>query len=78
MSRRGRGKSIGRVTGFSVEGPFDETAMEKLLEAAKVRGVVTEYDTGRGAGCWFNGPPGPALRALRDEAVKLAAAAGPR
>jgi len=34
-------------------------------------GIVTEYDVGRGL-VWFEGPPGKALRAVRDDVVEEA------
>ena len=38
--------------------------MDKLLYAARDAGVISMHDSGRGAMVWFEGPPGPALRAL--------------
>ncbi len=70
MSRAKRSSKT-RVVGYRLDGPFDETAMERLLEAARERGVVTQYDTGRGTFCWFNGRPGKELRAVRRAALVL-------
>lgn len=56
-----------RVTGYRYEGSFKESDVEKILEAAQKAGVVTEFDTGRGNLVWFNGPPGPEMRKLRDQ-----------
>ena len=57
-----------RTVGYSFPGelafPFD---VEARLARAKRDGVITEYDDGRGNSPWFNGKPGPKLRALRDE-----------
>lgn len=46
---------------------FAEGGMERKLARAKAAGIVSEYDTGRGRLVWFEGCPGAALRALRDE-----------
>lgn len=53
--------------GFCVPSIFDEDAMERLLEHAKRDGVITAYDTGRGAVVWFEGTPGKALRDIRSK-----------
>jgi len=58
------GKS--RDIGYCFAGEFSESDAEAILSKAKARGVVTEYDTGRGRIVWFNGHPGPELRAVRD------------
>lgn len=63
---RGHRHGRSRDTGFYFTARFNEAAVEKLLEQARARGVVTEFDTGRGRIVWFNGCPGPALRAVRD------------
>jgi hypothetical protein len=34
-------------------------------------GEMTQYDTGRVAFCWFNGPPGEGLRAVRRAAEEM-------
>lgn len=47
--------------------PFD---VEARLRRACKDGVVTNYDDGRGYAPWFEGPPGPTMRALRDEFLK--------
>lgn len=46
---------------------FDEAKVERLLRVAERAGIVArgQWDTGRGRVVWFNGPPGPRLRALR-------------
>jgi hypothetical protein len=41
--------------------------VEARLARAKADGVITEYDDGRNLCPWFRGPPGPRLRALREE-----------
>lgn len=56
-----------RVVGYKFEGDYLEGPLEKMLEKAVKAGVVTQFDTGRGHLVWFNGPPGAALRKLRDE-----------
>ena len=47
--------------------PFD---VEARLRKAWRDGVITTWDDGRGSAPWFQGPPGPAIRALRDEFLK--------
>ena len=75
--KRGSSRSVGYAfhvpdgTGYSVRDVFDETAMEKLLGAAKVAGLIHQFDTGRGANVWFYGIPGPALRELRDKVLAM-------
>lgn len=68
MSRRA---SASRVVGYIFEAPhgFDEAKVESLLRVAERTGIVArgQWDTGRGRVVWFNGPPGPKLRALRDQ-----------
>lgn len=41
--------------------------VEARLAKAKAAGVITNYDDGRNRIPWFEGPPGAALRQLRDE-----------
>jgi hypothetical protein len=47
------------------EPSIHEGEIELVLSTAKLRGVITEYDTGRGRDPWFEGPPGRALVAIR-------------
>ncbi len=56
---------------YDVPAGFDEHAVEALLQRARANGVVTEYDAGRGTVCWFEGPPGVAMRALRELVVEM-------
>lgn len=60
-----------RIVTYRFEGLFNETAVEKILQTAKRWGVVTEYDTGRGAIVWFQGPPGARLREVRRMVAEL-------
>lgn len=57
------------MIGYTIEAPggFDEAKVERLLLVAERAGIVArgQWDTGRGRLVWFNGPPGPRLRALR-------------
>ena len=66
--------SRSRVVSYEVEAPsgasFDEAPVERLLARARDRGVVTAYDTGRGDVVWFQGPPGPDMRALRADVIR--------
>jgi len=62
---------MGRIVGYSYDGDFDETAMEKVLDHAKQRGVVGQFDTGRGNTVWFEGPPGADMRAVRKAVLAL-------
>ncbi len=39
---------------------------EKVLAKAKADGIITNYDDGRDRDPWFEAPPGPDARALRD------------
>jgi hypothetical protein len=77
MSRKGRGRSRSCVVHYQVmrKWPidFDERPVEKLLLQAQRDGVVTQFDTGRGHLVWFNGFPGPELRALRKEVERVVA-----
>lgn len=47
----------------------DERAMCLALEKALREQKITQYDDGRGTSPWFNGAPGPVLRALRNEII---------
>jgi hypothetical protein len=67
MSRHTKHQSRSRGVGYAFEAEEFSFDVEKRLAKAKADGVITEYDDGRGRNPWFNGPPGPALRALRDE-----------
>ncbi len=40
---------------------------EKVLAKAKAAGIVLNYDDGRDRDPWFEAPPGPEARALRDQ-----------
>ena len=55
----------------SEQNTFNEVAMEKLLSEAKRSGIVSEYDTGRGAIVWFIGQPGKELRLLKKKVLAL-------
>lgn len=67
-----------RVVGYKIDATFDESAMDRLLDNAMKRGIVTQFDTGRGSFCWFNGPPGKELRAVKKAAEDIAARGEPR
>lgn len=71
--------SRSRIVRYGWESPsgFDESAMDRLLYAARAAGVVTMHDAGRGRVVWFEGPPGPALRSVRDQAHAIASANSP-
>lgn len=47
------------------EPSLSEAAWEKLLVKALADGAITQYDAGCGRFFWFEGPPGPAMRALK-------------
>jgi hypothetical protein len=70
MSRRGKGRSATRVITYSFQATegksYPEAPLEAILTEARLQGYVTQFDTGRGHGVWFNGRPGKKLRALRD------------
>ena len=70
--RRGH-SSRTRVVGYYYTGKFCEVLAERILERARSAGVVTVYDTGRGRIVWFDGPPGPALRAVRSQVQAVVA-----
>ncbi len=60
-----------KAPGYCVPSIFDEGAMDKLLYAARAAGVIVMHDAGRGAIVWFQGTPGAALRALRDQVLSM-------
>lgn len=69
MPRRNR-PSKTRVVQYRFESTepygFKESHVAKILDTALLLGVITEFDTGRGHGVWFSGPPSRNLRKLRD------------
>lgn len=71
MRSRGRPPSKTRIVGYRYVAEFDETPVEKVLEAARRDGIVTEFDTGRGQLVWFEGPPGAALRGIRERVREI-------
>lgn len=78
MGRNNRQPPKTRVVGYKIDACFDESAMERLLGDALKRGIVTQFDTGRGSFCWFEGPPGKELRAVKKAAEDIAAKGDPR
>jgi hypothetical protein len=56
---------VSRSVTYRFVGPFDESAVERLLERARREGLVFSFDAGRGDEVWFEGTPGKDLRALR-------------
>lgn len=65
-----------RVVGYRFGGVIDIERATRLLERARSRGVVTQFDSTKSADrgkdvIWFNGPPGLAMRRLRDEVGAL-------
>ena len=61
-----------RVVGYTFGGDIDLSRVTRLLESARARGVVTQFDSTKSAErgkdvVWFNGPPGQALRRLRNQ-----------
>ena len=61
-----------RIVGYEVRGDIS-LEMEILLERGKASKIITEGD----CSCtmiWFEGKPGPAMRAFRDEMVALLSA----
>jgi len=73
--RAKRAAQHSRSVTYHLEGrPFDEGAAEKLLLKAKEDGLVMEFDTGRGNLLWFNGKPGPELRALKKKLAVITGA----
>jgi hypothetical protein len=75
---KGHRKSRSRTVGYHYTGDFSESEVEPILEKARDAGVVTEFDTGRGRICWFNGHPGPELREVRDQVRRIVEAKPPR
>lgn len=69
--RPSRARVVGYRYGFDSELRFDESAALRIMTAAQRDGVVSDYDTGRGLCLWFNGPPGPKLRAVRRQIETL-------
>lgn len=51
---------------------------EKVLAHAKAQGIVTNYDDGRDRDPWFEAPPGPETRALRDKFLSAGYVIRPR
>lgn len=51
---------------------------EKVLAHAKAQGIITNYDDGRDRDPWFEAPPGPEARALRDKFLAAGYVARPR
>ena len=45
----------------------DEYALDDYLAAMVARGLVEQFDTGRGAAVWFTAKPGRDARAVRDK-----------
>lgn len=65
-----------RVVGYTFDGTIDLIAASNILAKALAANVVTEFDSTKscepGLDCvWFNGPPGPALREVRDAIAAL-------
>ena len=65
-----------RVVGYRFGGDIDVARVAALLDRARAIGVVTQFDSTKSAErgkdvVWFNGPPGPAMRKLRDEVGAL-------
>jgi len=72
MRTQGRKRpSKTRVVLYDYEGDFDESEVERILERAVSKGVVTLFDTGRGHIVWFEGPPGPELRKVRNQVRQI-------
>lgn len=47
--------------------------IDKILKRAELDGIITVWDDGRGRIPWFEGPPGPKIRALRNEFLRAGA-----
>ena len=68
---------MARIVGYKFEGRFrDAGAVERLLVRSISSGVVTEGDLTVSVDpwlslVWFNGKPGKALRAVRDQMSAL-------
>lgn len=71
--KRSGSRCVGYKFGFDSQIEFAESEMEKVLEAAKKAGVVTEFDTGRGNCVWFNGYPGKEMREVRKQVLAVIA-----
>lgn len=70
LNHRSRTRVVSYAWG--VPGGFDETRMDRLLYEARAAGVISMHDAGRGQAVWFEGPPGPALRELRERVLEIA------
>jgi hypothetical protein len=76
---RSKPSMTSRIIGYHYEGTIvDLPRVEAVLRRAQNTNLVTQYVAkqygGRAEGVdvvWFNGPPGPALRAVRDAVQKL-------
>lgn len=64
--RRAKPHPKTRCIGYHFYGNFEEAEAERVLQDAYRAGTVVAFDTGRGHTVWFEGPPGAALRAVRD------------
>ena len=67
-----RKPSVTRVVGYRFGGDIDLDRVTKLLDRALASGVATQFDSTKSMErgkdvVWFNGPPGPAMRSLRDQ-----------
>lgn len=67
-----RKSSMTRVVGYRFGGDINVERAMKLLDRARSRGVVTQFDSNKSMErgkdvVWFNGPPGAAMRRLRDQ-----------
>ena len=68
---------MARVIEYKYEGTFlDLDKMEKVLQSALANKVIAEFDYTKSADptkdfVWFNGRPGKALRAVRNEILSL-------
>lgn len=68
MVRERKRRSRARVVTYSFETSCP--AAEPVLAKARELGTVTAYDVGSEL-VWFQGPPGPELRAIRDRIERL-------
>lgn len=71
-----RKPSMTRVVGYRFGGDIDLDRATTLLDRARLRGVVTQFDSNKSMErgkdiVWFNGPPGPAMRTLRAQIAAL-------
>ena len=71
MTRNRRPPPKTRVIGYAFEGLEDVDPAERLLRAGIVAQTVTQFDTGSGGFIWWNGPPGEAMRVLRDQIAAM-------